>query len=388
MSKLEFGNLVSYTGKYLSKAQGKSTGGNLVFAKITGSTTLATDHADYDKDGFYIFTPGAAGLMVTKEDFNDLKRRVKDLEDKVGNLTIGDTTYVDVPAYVAAYLTSKTTTTVAAADKASNELIPTEKAVRDAIDTAVSNLGTVMEFKGVVTAAPTTQEVTLLSGGTFTANIGDVVTVSSTDKDNGAEYVWTADGWVEIGHVGVDEAVTSLGDATGAIALGTALSMTDNTLDVKLAATQGNVTLDVKDGLKAEVAAANIAYSNTSHIDPANSVTNVKAALDEIFDDELVIANSLVDLNTRLTGAEGDIADLKSGLDAVEHTTLSDGDATDFVAVTPTTVGNHTDYAISATVVRSTKEGYTNNGLATDAYVKETVDAALTWEVLTDADGE
>lgn len=388
--KLGFGNLVSYTGKYLSKAQGKATGGNLVFAKITGSTTLATDHADYDKDGFYIFTPGAAGLMVTKDDFNALKKEVKDLQDKVGDLVIGDVTYNTVAEYVVAYVASKITKSVRDAATATDDVVPTEKAVRTAIDSAVSNLGTVMEFKGVVAAAPTTQEVTLLSGATFTANIGDVVTVSSTDKDNGAEYVWTAEGWVEIGHVGVDEAVTSLGDATGAVALGTALSMTDNTLDVKLAATKGNVTLDITDGLKADVAATDIAYSNTSHIDDATAVTNVKEALDEIFDDELVIANSLVDLNTRLSGAEGDIADLKAGLDAVEHTTLSDGDATDFVTVTPTTVGSHTDYAVSATVVKGANGD--DAGLATDAYVRETaaaaVDTALTWEVLTDADGE
>ncbi len=365
---MKFGNLVSYTGKYLSTAKGKATGGNLVFAKITGSTTLATDHADYDKDGYYIYAGGAEALLVDLDTFKSLKSEVKALQDKVGDLVVGDVTYNTVAEYVAAYVASKITTSVRDAATATDDVVPTEKAVRSAIDSAVSNLGTVMEFKGVVDALPAVDGY----------KAGDVIIF------NGEEYVLGTDKvWHEIGQVKEDESVISLAGKTGEITIGTGLVMGDDKkLDVKLAATQGNVTLDTTDGLKAEVAAEDIEYSNTSHIDDATAVTNIKEALDEIFDDELVIANSLVDLNTRLTGAEGDIADLKAGLDAVEHTTLSDGDTTDFVNITETTEGSHKNYAVSADVVKGTNGGDT--GLATDAYVKETVDAALTWEVLTD----
>lgn len=381
---MKFGNLVSYTGKYLSKAQAKSTGGNLVFAKITGSTTLATDHEDYDKDGFYIFTPGATGLMVTKEDFNALKKEVKDLQDKVGNLVVGEKTYATVPEYVAAYLNSKTTTTVEVASKASDELIPTEKAVRTAIDAAVSTLGTVMEFVGITTTDVTVEgadAVVEINGESKTAEKGDVVVYGNE------EYVWDGAAWHEIGQVKSDEAVTSLGDVKGDVKLGTALKVdaTSKVLDVKLAETQGNVTLDITNGLKADVDAKDIAYSNTSHIDDATAVTNVKEALDEIFNDELVIANSLVDLNDRMTVAEGDIKDLKADLEAVEHTTVSDGDATDFVTITETAEGSHKNYAISATLVRGKADEAgkpTDTGIATDAYVRDTVEAALTWEII------
>ena len=384
---MKFGNLVSYTGKYLSKAQGKSTGGNLVFAKITGSTTLAVDHDDYDKDGFYIFTPGATGLMVTKEDFNALKKEVKDLQTKVGDLVVGDKTYATVPEYVAAYVASKITTSVRDAATATDDVVPTEKAVRTAIDAAVSTLGTVMEFVGVTTTDVTAEgagAVVVINGESKTAEKGDVVVYDNE------EYVWDGNAWHEIGQVKPDEAVTSLGDVRGDVLLGTALKVDADSkvLDIKLAKTQGNVALDTKDGLKASVTAADIAYTNTSHIDDATAVTNIEEALNEIFNDELVIANSLVDLNDRMTTAESDIEDLKEGLGAVEHTTVSDGDTTDFVTITSTTVDNHTDYAISASVVKATKEGYENTGLATDAYVKETLESALTWEILTDAAGK
>jgi hypothetical protein len=147
-----FGQLVSYTGKYLSKAQSKATGGNLVFAKITGSTDLATDHADYDKDGFYIFTPGAAGLMVTKDDFNALKAEVKVLQKKVGTFD-----EVDVPAYVTARIealglgdASKLgVATTIRVEGASDTVLATEKAVRDAVDAAVEAAAAAVPVKDV-----------------------------------------------------------------------------------------------------------------------------------------------------------------------------------------------------------------------------------------------
>jgi hypothetical protein len=441
---MKFGNLVTYTGKYLSTAKTKAENGNLVFAKITGSTEIAEGSenyaTDYDKDGYYIYAGGAEALLVDLDTFKSLKSEVKALQTKVGTFD-----EVDVPAYVQARIAelglgdaSKkgVATTIRDIDTATDEALATEKAVRTAVDAAIaaipevpvkdvtlngttvvgedgvaaftadttvtkgsanlvtsgaveaaiSSLGDVMSFIGVVSAVPTDANVTLTDGTTVVAGKGDVITIASTDAKSGTEYVWTGTAWVEIGRVAVDEAVTSIGNVKGDIALGSALKIADSTLDVKLAATQGNVTLDTTDGLSASVEAENIEYTNTSHIDTATEVKSVKEALDEIFEDELVIANSLVDLNSRMEGAEGDIADLKAGLEAVAVTEVVDGDDSDFVAVTPATEGTKTTYTVSATVVKGANGG--DAGLATDAYVNETVansvDAALTWTVLKD----
>jgi hypothetical protein len=242
-----------------------------------------------------------------------------------------------------------------------------------------------MEFKGVVEG----NDLPAVDG----YNAGDVIIFK------GEEFVLGADNkWHEIGQVKEDESVISLAGKSGAITIGTGLVMGDDKkLDVKLAATQGNVKLDTTDGLKADVAAKDIAYEGEK-LDgddkaATTTATNVKDALDDLFRSDRTTAESLVDLNSRMEGAEGDIADLqgdladlKNGLDAVEHTTVSAGKDDDFITVTPTTVDNHTDYAISADVVKGNNGGDT--GLATDAYVRETaaaaVDTALTWEVLTD----
>lgn len=427
---MKFGNLVTYTGKYLSTAKKKAENGNLVFAKISGSTEIEEGSekyaADYDKDGYYIYAGGAEALLVDLDTFKSLKSEVKDLQTKVGELKIGDKTYNTVAEYVVAYVASKITTSVREAAKATNDVVPTEKAVRDAIDAvaavannaltgvsvngtavtvennvakltadttvtkdstnlvtsgaveaAISSLGTVMEFKGVVEG----DDLPAVGG----YNAGDVIIFK------GEEYVLGADSeWHEIGQVKEDESVISLAGKSGAITIGTGLVMGDDKkLDVKLAEKQGNVTLDITNGLSASVAADDIAYENTSHIDTETEVKSVKAALDEIFEDELVIANSLVDLNSRMEGAESDIEELKTGLGAVEHTTVSDGNTGDFVTIAETAQGNHKNYAISATVVKGTTG---DTGLATDAYVRETVansvDTALTWKVLSDEDGE
>ena len=111
---MKFGNLITYTGKYLSKATAKAANGNLVFAHITGSATATGD--DKDRDGYYIYAGGAEALLVTKEDFNVLKADVAALSTKVGDLTFDGTTYADVPAYVSARLIALENTVKAYAD--------------------------------------------------------------------------------------------------------------------------------------------------------------------------------------------------------------------------------------------------------------------------------
>lgn len=103
------------------------------------------------------------------------------------------------------------------------------------------------------------------------------------------------------------------------------------------------------------------------------------ATLDaEVQEHEVVVAAALNDLNARVDGHATRLDELEAGLGAVEHTTVSDGDSADFVAITETTEGSHKNYAVSATVVKGAKGG--DAGLATDAYVREQIAAALSWE--------
>lgn len=104
------------------------------------------------------------------------------------------------------------------------------------------------------------------------------------------------------------------------------------------------------------------------------------ATLDEeVQEHEVVVAAALNDLNARVDGHATRLDELEAGLGAVEHTTVSDGDAADFVAITETTEGSHKNYAVSATVVKGAKGD--DAGLATDAYVREQIAAAaMVWE--------
>ena len=104
------------------------------------------------------------------------------------------------------------------------------------------------------------------------------------------------------------------------------------------------------------------------------------ATLDaEVQDHELVVSAALNDLNARIEGHDDRIEALEAGLGAVEHTTVSDGNTTDFVDITETTEGSHKNYAVSATVIKSTNGG--DAGLATDAYVREQIaTTAMVWE--------
>ena len=113
MSKIKFGNFITYTGKYLSTAMSKAQSGNLVFARIIDSPTKDSDakakvilenvivdgqlETSYEvnninKDGYYIFGGKADGHLVTFDVFEDLKAEVAALDTKVGDLTNLNTT--------------------------------------------------------------------------------------------------------------------------------------------------------------------------------------------------------------------------------------------------------------------------------------------------------
>jgi len=438
MSKIKFGNFITYKGKNLATPKAKAIKGNLVFAEITEGA---------DK-GYYIFGGVAEGHLVTFDVFNALKAEVAALNTKVGDLTIDGKPYADVPAYVDAKLAKiggaaalGVTTDVRDADTAKDDVLPTEKAVRTAIDDKVADykvkdiywngksivgetgiayvgsaithdvadgisassddlvtasqvydainaipevvvaqgtgivvgsttadgettytvsvddtiatkayvgeeigkLGDVMTFIGVASEKPVNEAVALVGGTTVEATKGDVVTVQAS----GEEYVWTGDVWIEIGKVSADEAVTTLGGANGDITLGTGLSMVGKQLtvtfpEIDVQGEQKTVTIKGKDvigvtgvvtgnnteyevslkigpsgnvnltqtanGLSAYVKTEDLAYTNDKS---ENDINNVVAALDELYDDEEVVAQSLVDLNGRVDGIEGTVEDIR-----------------------------------------------------------------------------
>ena len=400
MAKQLFGNLITYKGKNLSTAQAKAEGGNLVFAEII----------EGDDKGFYIYAGGAQAHMVDMATFRTLKGQVEALEAVVDKDNLKFTKkdgseselYTTIKDFVVAYVADQignlgtasqldSTTEVRAAETADDAHLPTEKAVRTAIDAAVTKLGSVMEFKGVVDALP---------AGDALANyeVGDVVVY------NGEEYVLNTDrAWQEIGQVDAGDAVTSLGDKRGDIKLGTALAITETTeevdgvattkqvLDVKLAADQGNVALDVTDGLKASVDAEDIEYSAVFEGEDYSNgaATNVKTALDDLYAGTKTTSAALNDLNARLDGHDSKLAEIEQTIAELDKVAVVDGDANDFVAVTEATAENgDVTYTVAATLAaqpaREAGEAAVATGLATDAYVADAIANALAWEVLAD----
>lgn len=188
-------------------------------------------------------------------------------------------------------------------DDKTGKKLATETAVNAALTGLKDEIGAlenVMNFLGVVQLAEGVKFDTLsasvtISGKSVTAVKGDVVVYGNE------EYVWDGGAWHEIGQVKSDEAVTSLEEVKGDITLGTGLSMdkTNKKLDVELAATKGNVTLDKTNGLKADVSvtnsAASLAFGSTSTIAtvagtditvtmPADPTADISALLEEDID--------------------------------------------------------------------------------------------------------
>ena len=435
---MKFGNLITYTGKYLSKATAKAANGNLVFAHITGSATATGD--DKDRDGYYIYAGGAEALLVTKEDFNALKADVAALSTKVGDLTFDDTTYTDVPSYVNARLialentvkayadslvenedgTSKfdaagsaadaldaakaemtkrglvegevlgtaaykgVATTIRDAETATDDALATEKAVRDAIST----LGTVMDFKGVVEG----ESLPAVDG--YAA--GDVIIW------NGEEYVLGTDSaWHEIGQVKADEAVLTLASGNEAHltfdkASG-AVTATIVTAEVAEGATGVAVAGDVytkieaaksellsgaintnADAISAHIGAATDAHA-ASAISVAtiegkeDTVNTVQAALADLYAADKVASEGLNDLNERLDDLSDAIGAISVTGDAASYSVV-EGDAAEGYVVKNT-------LAVAATGTEGAEDYVpATAGLVTDSYL----DNRLAWEVLAD----
>lgn len=188
-------------------------------------------------------------------------------------------------------------------------VLATETAVNAALDDLKEEIGTlenVMNFLGVVQLAEGAKFDTKTASVTVTGK-KDAVTADKGDVvvyDN-EEYVWDGTSWVEIGQVKSDEAVTSLGGAKGDVTLGNGLKVNGQVLDVELAASQGNVTLDKANGLKAEITVTNsnasLTFGSTSTIAtigttditvtmPADPTAEISALLEEDIDKAIAAA--------------------------------------------------------------------------------------------------
>ena len=148
----------------------------------------------------------------------------------------------------------------------------------------------------------------------------------------------------------------------------------------KLDATVGSQTVAEGKHVAVEVVETDGVLTGLTVVESDIASAAALATLDaEVQEHEVVVAAALNDLNARVDGHATRLDELEAGLGAVEHTTVSDGDATDFVTITETTEGSHKNYAVSATVVKGANGD--DAGLATDAYVREQITAAaLVWE--------
>lgn len=452
MSKIKFGNFITYNGKFLSTAIQKAQSGNLVFARITNSPKAdiefkasvevnATPEApiwfkgveqkadftvnNVNKDGYYIFGGKADGHLVTYEVFKALKEEVAALNTKVGDLSIGEgeskVTYKDVPAYVAAYVDSRLKAleaynvkdvkvgntsiavdgvvilgnaaqkNVAAAiatgasglatagqvadavkdvqdavdaiptygvsgsanisvkstvggDKINFELDITDKvATKDYVNTQVSKIDGVMEFKGTVTALP------VVTKDSTDYNPGDVVVF------NGEEYVLDKDyKWVEIGKVGIDDAVTSAKGSTYVSVAGNGEN------DEK----RGNITISVVTSAIAEgatgLATAADVYAAVKAAKDAATVTGASGYLMVDKDKNVVVDAAQVELGATGTSTklvtlgyvEGQLENLGNDIndaktEAAKHSSVV-SKSEDYIGVTGVTTENGSvEYQVS-----------------------------------------
>lgn len=264
------------------------------------------------------------------------------------------------------------------ADNFVDDRIPTEKAVRDAI----SRIGTVMEFKGVVTNLPSTE-----SGMPNGYSVGDLVIYQ------GQEYVLSApaDGesgaiyWQKIGDVKENEAVLSLNNYAGNVQFTNSndITFSDGKPEgAESGVTQGgSITVTVN---KTDPDSAKGIVKGSSTIASAGSVAH---AIDELRaiheEDALVTSAALNDLNARLSAEEQtviEVADVskKTGYDAA-----SDGPVLIDVLSQKATVDAQdvTTYVVSPKVALSTDTvNYPNTKLVTDGYLNEQVSNAIVWQ--------
>lgn len=355
MSKIKFGNFITYKGSNLATPKKKAVNGNLVFAEIESGA---------DK-GYYIFGGVAEGHLVTMDVFNAVKKEVKELigEGELAMPKHDDGSYYSIVEYVNDRLATlddyKVKDVVVGATSIAVDGVVTlgdaaQKNVATAIAKDSTDLATAGQVydavKGVQDAVDGLNEVVVAQGtgiavGSTTAEgkttytvsvdetiatktyvdeeigkLGDVVNflgvvdqkptsgtviigtaaINAEKGDlvftsTGEEYIWTGTEWEEIGKVDVDEAVTS--------AQGSTYVSIDGTGD--LAIKTGNITISVvtsaiEEGATGLATAADV-YTAVENAKGAATVTGATGYLKVDENKNVVVDAAQVQLGTTNT---------------------------------------------------------------------------------------
>jgi hypothetical protein len=397
MSKIKFGNFITYRGKNLATPQAKAVNGNLVFAEIT-------EGAD---QGYYIFGGVAGGHLVTMEVFNAVKKEVKELigagelampkhddgtyysiveyvngrletlaDYKVKDIVVGATSIVGasgivelgdaakknvataiakdstdlatagqvfdaidaIPEVVVAGSTGIAVAAPVTADGKTTYTVSVDEtiATKDYVNAQVSKIDGVMEFKGTVTALP------VVTKDSTDYNPGDVVVF------NDEEYVLDKDyKWVEIGKVGVDDAVTSAKGSTYVSVAGNG-EKDEKRGDITISV----VTSDIKEGATGLATAADV-YTAIENAKGAATVTGASGYLKVDDNKNVVVDAAQVQLGATSTDAKlatkGYVDDeiAKVGLEAAKHSSVKSASKT-YIGVTGVTLENGSvEYQVS-----------------------------------------
>lgn len=393
---MNFGQFLTYKGTNLELVKSYASEGNLIFAQIMEDGYVADKPETHVTKSFYIFGGKAEGELVTKAAFDALLAQVTELvrlndmdmtTDEEGNpvrMTVVE--YVtDALKNLADAASKGVTEEVRPAEgedgkKATHDVLPTELAVRTAIDsavsTAISSLGTVLEFKGVLATKPATD--TYKHGDFIIVDGTEYVLVETTTTDEGGQTV-TTKSWEEIGVVKEAEAVISIGGASGVVTISNGLTVTGQDLSINLSG------IDYSPVFKETIDGQEKEDDYSAIFGETGGVKNVKDALDDLYKDHKVISASLNDLSSRVTTIETTLA----GLDTVSVT----GDAGTYsdVEKAEDAENNTITYTVKNTLAvhvegEEGEEGYVapKSGLATDAYVAEAIRRALAWQVIED----
>lgn len=388
--------LLPYKGENLATPKAKAQNGNLVFAEIESGA---------DK-GYYIFGGVAEGHLVTMDVFNAVKKEVKELigegelampkhEDgsyysiveyvnsrletlvdyKVKDIVVGSTSIVGedgvvtlgdaaqknvataiakdsadlatagqvydaidaIPEVVVAKGTGISVAEPVTADGKTTYTVSVDDtiATKDYVNEQVSKIDGVMEFKGTVAELPT------VTADSTDYNPGDVVVF------NNEEYVLDTDyKWVEIGKVGIDDAVTSAKGSTYVSVAGNGEG------DEK----RGDITISVVTSAIAEgatgLATAADVYAAVEAAKDAATVTGASGYL-KVEDKNVVVDADQVQLGTTNTDAKlatkGYVDDqiAEVSLEAAKHSSVTSATA-DYIGVTGVTAANGSvEYQVS-----------------------------------------
>ena len=281
-------------------------------ASVSERVTAIEDIVDASNSKVTATTGSFSNLTVDTATFNATTV-------SAGTLTVGGSDISDlISAGADARIAASTTTTVRAAATAEDTLLPTEKAVRTAIDSAVSNLAGAMHFRGTATITKSGETITVSNfSETFTPAGGDVV----VDTTNNLEAVYTGSTWELLGSNSVyaldayapgtetvTAGATTLGGAVHAIAAQVD-TLTASVATLASAVTGGNDD-DGSDGVNVSVAIA----SETAA--PTVTVTVTKATLNTTLGTTNV-ADKTVATSIGATGADTALATEKAVRDAI-----------------------------------------------------------------------